>query len=105
MALFIAVMIWLRTRMQYVRRGSGPLQLQTSGRIFFAGALAFLAVGAVVAPLLGRALWAVPAVTPTLLRLIWFLGTYFACIIVHRVLRARGCTLYQTRDASREPGG
>jgi hypothetical protein len=100
MGLFIAGMIWLRTRMQYVRRGSGAVQLQPCGRIYFASALACLAVGTVAAPLLGRALWPMPTLTPTLLRVIWFLGTYFVFIIVHRALRAGGRALYRAAHPS-----
>jgi hypothetical protein len=102
-ASFIAGMIWLRARMQYVRRGSGPLQLQLSGRIYFGSALACLAVGAVLAPVLSSVLGPVPTVTPTVMRLVWFLSTYFVFIIVHRVLMAQGRVLYRVNDPPGPP--
>jgi hypothetical protein len=97
-ALFIVGMIWLRTRMQYARRGAGPLQLEPAGRIYFACVVALLIAGWVAAPWLGRALWPGPAVTPTLMRVIWCLTTYYLFILVHRVLKMRGAAVYRPRE-------
>ena len=97
-ALFIVGMTWLRARMQYVRRGAGPLQLESAGRVYFACVIASLGIGWFVAPALGRALWSEPAVTATLTRVVWCLSTYFISIVIHRFLRARGITLYRHRE-------
>jgi hypothetical protein len=94
-------MIWLRTRMQYTRRGGGPLHLERAGWIYFASALGVLAIGWVAAPMLGRALWAGTAVTPTLLRVVWFLATYYVFILVHRVLRSRGTPVFKSGELTR----
>ena len=90
-------MIWLRTRMQYARRGVGALQLAPAGRLYFGSAVALLIAGWVVAPLLGRALWPGPAVTPTLMRVVWCLATYYVYILIHRVLKMRGAAVYRPR--------
>jgi hypothetical protein len=97
-SLFIVGMIWLRTRMQYSRSGVGPLRLQPAGRIYFAAAIAVLAVGWFIAPALGRALWPTTGATPTLMRVVWCLATYYIFIVVHRVLKVRGTVVFR-------PGG
>ena len=96
-ALFIVGMIWLRTRMQYAQRGVGPLQLEPAGRIYFASAVGVLIAGWPAAPLIGRALWPSPGVTPTLMRVVWCLATYYLYILVHRALRMRGAAVYRPR--------
>ena len=93
--LFIVGMIWLRTRMQYARQLRGGLQLQRAGRVYFAAALAALVLGWLVAPLIGRLAWPDTNVTPGLLRVIWFLATYYVFILVHRILKVRGVSIYK----------
>jgi hypothetical protein len=100
-ALFIVGMIWLRTRMQYARRGAGPLHLTPAGRIYFAAVIALLLVGWFAAPLIGRALWPTTGATPTLMRVVWCLATYYIFILIHRVLKARGATVFKHLDLER----
>jgi hypothetical protein len=92
-SLFIAGMIWLRTRMQYPR-GRGRLRLQRAGRIYFGAAIGLLVLGWLLAPILGRAAWPTTNVTPTLLRVVWFLATYYVFILVHRILKVRGVEVF-----------
>jgi hypothetical protein len=101
--LFIVGMIWLRTRMQYTGRTRGRLQLQRSGKIYFAAALGVLVLGWLFAPALGRAMWPDPNATPTLLRVVWFLATYYAFILVHRALKARGVEVFKSAAGDRAP--
>ena len=88
--LFIVGMIWLRTRVLYTREVRGVLQLQRAGRIYFAAVVAVLVLGWLVAPLIGRLAWPDTNVTPLLMRVIWFLATYYVFIVVHRILKAKG---------------
>jgi hypothetical protein len=97
-SVFIVGMIWIRTRMQYVRRGAGPLQLAPSGRIYFGAAIVLLVVGWFAAPLMGQAFWPDSGATPTLMRVIWCLATYYVFIVLHRVLKSRGAEVF-TRQA------
>jgi hypothetical protein len=94
---FIIGMIWLRTRMQYSRPGGGSLRLERAGRIYFAAAVATLAIGWAVAPMLGRALWPGTGITPALTRVVWFLATYYVFIAVHRILKSRGTAVFQSQ--------
>jgi len=98
-ALFILLMIWLRTRMHY-SRGAGALRLEAAGRGYFSGAAGALVLGWLVAPWIGRALWPTAAVTPTVLRVSWFLATYYLFILVHRMVRSRGAQVYSHREGS-----
>ena len=93
--LFIVGMIWLRTRMQYARRERGVLQLQRAGRVYFAAAAMVLVLGWLLAPLVGHLVWPDTNVTPGLMRVIWFLATYYVFILVHRILRLRGVELFK----------
>ena len=96
--LFIIGMIWLRTRMQYSRQARGGLQLQRAGGFYFGAAAVTLVLGWLLAPWIGRLAWsATPATlaTPMLMRVIWFLATYYIFIVVHRILRARGVEVYK----------
>jgi len=97
-SLFIVGMIWIRTRMQYMRRGAGPLHLARSGRVYFAGAVVLLVVGWFAAPLIGDSLWPNTGATPTLMRVVWCLATYYIFIVIHRVLKSRGTEVF-TREA------
>ena len=93
--LFIVGMIWLRTRMQYARQVRGVLQLQRAGKLYFAAAAAVLVLGWLVAPLIGRLMAPDTNVTPGLMRVIWFLATYYVFIIVHRLLKVKGVEVYK----------
>ena len=93
--LFIVGMIWLRTRMQYSRQARGVLQLQRAGQIYFAAVIVMLLLGWLVAPAVGRALWPDTNVTPGLMRVVWFLVTYYLFILVHRVLKMRGVAVFE----------
>jgi hypothetical protein len=97
-AVFIIGMIWLRTRMHYSQRQRGPLRLLPAGRAYFAGALALLALGWFCAPILGRSVWPAAYATDTLLRVIWFLLTYYVFIAVHRALHGRGIEIFGLRN-------
>jgi hypothetical protein len=94
-SLFIVGMIWLRTRMQYARRGAGPLHLESAGRIYFAAVVLVLVLGWFAAPLIGRALWPMSGATPTLTRVVWCLATYYIFILIHRVLKIRGTAVFR----------
>jgi hypothetical protein len=95
-ALLMLGLIWVRTRVQYSRAGAGgPVRLQRAGRIYFGAVLALLAIGWFAAPALGRTFWPVPGVTPTLMRVVWCLATYYIFIVVHRVMKTRGAAVFQ----------
>lgn len=101
-ALFIVAMIWLRTRMHYVGRGRGSLELTRAGRIYFVAALAVLGLGWFCAPRLGRSMWPAAAATALgpdaiLTRVIWFLATYYLFVVIHRVLQGRHVDLFGVR--------
>jgi len=96
--LFIVGMIWLRTRMQYSRQARGVLQLQRVGKIYFAAVIAVLLLGWLVAPAVGRAMWPDTNVTPGLMRVVWFLVTYYVFILVHRVLKTRGVAVFKVAE-------
>ena len=97
-ALLMLGLIWVRTRIQYSGAGTGPPRLQRAGRIYFGAAVALLAVGWFAAPVLGERLWPVPGVTPTLVRVVWCLATYYIFIVVHRVMKARGTPVFKQAD-------
>jgi hypothetical protein len=95
-ALLMLALIWVRTRVQYSpARAGGPVRLQRAGRIYFGAVLALLAVGWFASPVLGRTFWPVPGVTPTLMRVVWCLATYYIFIVVHRVMKTRGAAVFQ----------
>lgn len=101
-AVFIVGMVWMRTRMHYVRRGRGTLRLAGAGRWYFAAVLGVLAAGWFVAPPLGRAIW--PAAgDSTILRVIWFLATYYLFIVVHRALQARRIEVFGAAESIEPP--
>ncbi len=105
---FIIGMIWLRTRMQYIagRRRGRRLQLERAGRVYFASALALLAVGWFAAPIVGATFWpASGGANPALTRVIWFLLTYYVFILVHRYLRARGIGVFRILEEPSSPTG
>jgi len=99
-ALLMLGLIWVRTRIQYSREASaGPLRLQRAGQIYFGAAIAILVIGWFAAPVLGRAFWPMPGVTPTLVRVVWCLGTYYIFIVVHRVMKTRGTAVFKHQEA------
>jgi hypothetical protein len=100
-ALLMLGLIWVRTRVQYSRAGAGALRLRPAGRIYFAAALGLLAVGWFLAPVLGRTFWPVPGVTPTLMRVVWCLASYYIFIAVHRVMRTRGAAVFAPQEDSK----
>jgi hypothetical protein len=99
-ALLMLGLIWVRTRIQYPRTGEGPLRLQRAGQIYFGAAIALLAVGWFAAPVLGHTLWPLPGVTPTLVRVVWCLATYYIFIIVHRFMKNRGVVVFGYQEPS-----
>jgi hypothetical protein len=102
-ALLMLGLIWVRTRIQYSGKAVGELRLQRAGQIYFGAAVAVLLAGWFVAPALGRAFWQVPGVTPTLVRVIWCLGTYYVFIIVHRIMKARGTVVFSAAEPAVSP--
>jgi hypothetical protein len=98
--LFIVAMIWLRTRMQYAREVRGAVQLQPAGRLYYAAATAVLVSGWLVAPLVGHLVVPDANTTPGLMRVIWFLATYYLFIVVHRVLKSKGVEVYKAAASS-----
>jgi hypothetical protein len=104
-ALFMLGLIWVRTRVQYSGDGVGsrartPLRLQRAGRIYFGAAIALLVVGWFVAPALGRTFWPETAATPTLMRVVWCMVTYYIFIVVHRVMKTRGAAVFRRQEDS-----
>jgi hypothetical protein len=93
--LFIVGMIWMRTRMQYSRQARGVLQLQRAGQIYFGAVIVMLLLGWLFAPVVGRALWPDTNVTSGLMRVVWFLVTYYVFILVHRILKTRGVAVFK----------
>jgi hypothetical protein len=95
---FFLGMIWLRTRMHYVRLGRGRLQLRRVGWWYFGAAALVLGAGAWLGPALGRLSGSPLFANPTLARVLWALATYYVFILVHRVLQSRGTAVFATRD-------
>lgn len=97
-ALFIVGMVWLRTRMHYARRAGSRLRLQPAGRLYFAAVVGILVIGWFSAPSVGNALWPASNITPPIMRVIWFLATYYVFIIVHRALKANGVEVFKVEE-------
>jgi len=97
--LFIVGMVYLRTRLQYPKSPRGLASLTRAGASYFAALLLILASGWFLAPLLAR--WFLPAapLSPTIVRVVWFLGTYYLFIPVHGALRARGFEVFKPPPA------
>jgi len=87
-------MIWLRTRMQYMRRGAGPLRLAPPGRSYFGAVVVLLVIGFFAAPLIGNAFLPNTGISPTFSRVVWCLVTYYIFIVIHRVLKSRGTAVF-----------
>ena len=77
------------------------MHLTPAGRIYFAAVIALLLVGWFAAPLIGRAFWPTTGATPTLMRVVWCLATYYIFILIHRVLKARSVTVFKHLDLER----
>jgi hypothetical protein len=43
---------------------------------------------------IGEAFWPNTGATPTLMRVVWCLATYYIFIVVHRVLKSRGTEVF-----------
>ena len=99
-AVLMLGLIWIRTRVQYRQAGRGPLRLQPAGRIYFGAVVALLAIGWFAAPVIGRTFWPLPGVTPTLMRVVWCLATYYIFIAVHRVMKTRGTAVFAHAEDS-----
>jgi hypothetical protein len=97
-ALFIGGMIWLRTRTQYSQKTQGPLRLEPFGRIYFGAVVAMLVLGYFVAPLIGHAFWPEGGATPTLMRVVWYLATYYLFILVNRVVQLQGRAVFSAAE-------
>jgi len=95
--LFIIGMTWLRTRLQYRKREGESLHLLPQGWLYFGCLVMTLGLGWVAAPALGQSLWPAALATTTLMRVLWFMTTYFIFIVAHRSLRARGTLLFASR--------
>jgi hypothetical protein len=93
--LFIVGMIWLRTRMQYARQARGILQLQPAGKIYFAAVIVVLLLGWLIAPAVWHSMRPDTDVPSGLIRVVWFLVTYYVFILVHRVLKTRGVEVFK----------
>jgi len=102
-ALLMLGLIWVRTRVQYSGRGEGPLRLQRAGQIYFGCAIGLLVIGWFAAPVLGRTFWPLPGVTPTLVRVVWCLATYYIFIVVHRLMKTRGAEVFRRQEPSLTP--
>jgi len=94
-AVFILMMIWLRTRIQYAQRGR-RLQLQRAGKIYFVAALVLLVLGWLLAPSVGAAFWPQTSASPVLTRVVWFMVAYYVFILVHRYLRLRNVEVFKS---------
>jgi len=102
-AVFIVGMVWMRTRMHYVRRGRGTLRLAGAGRWYFGAVLGVLVAGWFVAPPIGRLIWPAAGADSTILRVIWFLATYYLFIVVHRALQARRVEVFVPAESLEQP--
>ena len=97
-AVFIVGMVWLRTRMHYLRRGRGTLRLVSAGRWYFASLLGVLVAGWFAAPPIGRSVWPGGGADSTILRVVWFLATYYLFILVHRALQKRQIEVFAAAE-------
>jgi hypothetical protein len=43
----------------------------------------------------GQALWPTTDATPTIMRVVWCLATYYVFILIHRVLKSRGTAVFK----------
>jgi hypothetical protein len=105
-AVVIFGMIWLRTKVQYRQRGV-VLAITRAGWQYFGGAALLMVLGWFVAPLFAPLLvsggHAPVPVMPTVLRVGWFLLTYYAFIGVHKLIKARGAGVFEPAGGSAPP--
>ena len=97
-ALFVAGMVWFRTRMHYSRGMRGRRSLTAAGAGYFAALAVLLLSGWFAAPALARRLSTTVPVAPALARVVWFLGAYYLFIPVHLLLKARGAAVFTSGD-------
>jgi hypothetical protein len=95
-ALFIAAMVWLRTRMHYPLAPGGRRSLTRAGIVYFAVLAALLAAGWFAAPPLGRRMTPSVPVAPAFARAVWCLAAYYLFILLHGALRARGVVVFRS---------
>ena len=95
LGLFIVGMVYLRTRLQYPQRPRGLTPLTRAGASYFAALLLTLVAGWFLAPFLARFFLSTTPLSPTLGRVVWFLGAYYLFIPVHQVLRAQGVEVFK----------
>ena len=94
--LFILVMAWLRTRLQYPHAPGSALHLTRAGAGYFLGLLALLALGCSTAPALAQQLGLALLVPAIFAQAAWFLAAYLLFIPLHRLLRARGIAVFRS---------
>jgi hypothetical protein len=102
--LFILVMVWFRTRLQYPRVPGTRLRLTRAGAGYFAALLVLLVVGWFAAPPLVQHFGPSVSMSGTLAQAAWFLGMYAAFIALHRVLRSRNVQVFRGAAAARGEG-
>src|ERR1700734_1653374 len=88
-AFFIFGMIWLRTRMQYARRGAGRRRLTAAGAGYFAAAALLILAGWFSGSVLARQALALAPLSAALLRGVWFIAVYYLSIALNRALLVR----------------
>jgi hypothetical protein len=93
-AFFIFGMIWLRTRMQYARRGAGRRTLTAAGAGFFAGVALLIIAGWFIGSLLARQALSLAPLSAALVRGVWFIGVYYLSIVLNRALLARNLAVF-----------
>ncbi len=98
--LFILVMVWFRTRLQYSRGYAGSLRLTRAGGGYFAALGVLLAAGWLAAPTLVQHFGLGPLLSGTFARVAWFLAVYLAFIPLHRVLMTRGMPVFGKAPAT-----
>jgi hypothetical protein len=89
-AFFIFGMIWLRTRMQYARRGTGRRTLTAAGVGYFAGVALLILAGWFIGSLLARQALSLAPLSAALVRGVWLIAVYYLSIGLNRALLARG---------------
>ena len=101
--LFILVMVWLRTRLQYPRARGSRLRLRRAGVWYFSALLLALIAGWRAAPGLARLGGLSGWLPDTAARAAWFLASYAAWVLLHRALKARGIQVFSGAEPTSEP--
>lgn len=94
-ALFIVVMVWLRTRMHYSKSVPAARSLTAAGAMYFAALGLLLLLGWFAAPALAHQVSSPVPVAPSLARVVWFLAVYYLFIPLHRTLRSHGFAVFR----------